>query len=521
MLFNSFIFVFGFLPVALLLTYGARYVGRQQAIVLTVLSLIYYAWWRPSQTPILLASIVFNYVMGRLIQDAVAAERPKSVRFWLVLGVAVDLAALGWFKYANFVADNLAALAGTQSSLAKIALPLGISFYTFQKIAYLVDSARGEAKRMSFREFALFASFFPQLLAGPIVHYKEMVPQFESRRFGRINWRNILVGLVIFAIGLFKKTVFADTLSPHVESLFAVPQHGGHLGLIGGWTTALTFTLQLYFDFSGYSDMAIGTGRMLGVKLPLNFHSPLRASNIADYWRRWHMTLQRFIVAYLFQPLSLPLNRWAATRGLSAWPMFIVGVGIPTLVTFVAVGAWHGAGWTFIVFGLMHALYINVHEAFSEFQKQRRRKLRKAGRPLPPPQGPGHAVWARAVTLLAVVYANIMFKAHSVGDAVSIWRGMTGLNGLDLAEATTLLGWGLAASLAVGFFLVFMTPNTQQIMGSFDPAWNWRDWRDVGKAPLPWTWKPNTAGLLFAGGALFIAIMFIQRGQAVFLYFNF
>jgi D-alanyl-lipoteichoic acid acyltransferase DltB (MBOAT superfamily) len=520
-LFNSFIFVFGFLPVALLLTYTARYFGRQYAIVLTVLSLIFYAWWRPSQTPILLFSIVFNFVVGRLIQKAVFTGRQNMVRLWLALGVAVDLAMLGWFKYANFVADNLAALVGTQSTLAKIALPLGISFYTFQKIAYLVDSARGEAKKMSFREFALFASFFPQLLAGPIVHYKEMVPQFESRRFGRINWTNVLVGLVIFAIGLFKKTVIADTLNPYANSLFALPDHGGKLGLIGGWTAALTYTLQLYFDFSGYSDMAIGAARMLGVKLPLNFHSPLRASNIADYWRRWHMTLQRFIVAYLFQPLSLPLNRWAATRGLSAWPSFIVCVGIPTLVTFVAVGAWHNAGWTFIAFGLMHAIYINAHEALSEFQKQRRRKLKKADRPLPPLQGPGHAVWARAVTLLAIIYANVMFRAHSVSNAVSVWGGMTGLNGLDFAGAAQAWSWGLAASLAVGLFIVFMAPNTQQIMGRFDPAWNWRDWRDVGRAPLSWTWKPNAAGLLFAGGALFIAIMFIQRGQAVFLYFNF
>ena len=520
MLFNSFIFVFGFLPVALLLTYGARYLGRQQAIVLTVLSLVYYAWWRPVQLPILLASIVFNFAVGRLIQNAFAAGRTKSVRLWLVIGLVVDLAALGWFKYANFVADNLAALAGTQSTLPKIALPLAISFFTFQKIAYLVDSARGEAKRMSFREFALFASFFPQLLAGPIVHYKEMVPQFDSRRFGRLDWRNILVGLVIFAIGLFKKTVIADTLYPHVTSLFAMPGQGEKLGMIGAWTAALTFTVQLYFDFSGYSDMAIGTARMLGIKLPLNFHSPLRASNIADYWRRWHMTLQRFIVAYLFQPLSLPLNRWAAMRGLSAWPMFIVGVGVPTLVTFIAVGAWHGAGWTFIVFGVMHAVYINAHEAVSEFHKQRRRKLKKLGRPAPTPL-PGHAVWARGLTLLAVIYANVMFKAHTVGDAVSIWKGMTGLNGVDLAEAGHLLGWGLAASLAVGLLLVFMAPNTQQIMGRFDPAWNWRDWREVGRAPLSWTWRPNAAGLLFAGGVLFIAVMFIQRGQAVFLYFNF
>lgn len=521
MLFNSFIFIFGFLPAALILTYGARrFASGLAGVTLTLLSLLYYAWWRPIHLPLLLGSIVFNYFVGGRIQKAVGEGRPAASRAWLVLGLVVDLGLLGWFKYANFVADNIAAVSGATSTLAHIALPLAISFYTFQKIAYLIDSARGEAKKMSFLEFALFASFFPQLLAGPIVHYKEIVPQLQSRRFARLNWLNLLVGLVIFAIGLFKKTVIADTLAGYANPLFAIPGQGGKLDLVGGWTAALTFTLQLYFDFSGYSDMAIGTARMFGVKLPLNFHSPLRASNIADYWRRWHMTLQRFIVAYIFQPLSLPLNRWAAGRGLSAWPTFAVGVVIPTLVTFVAVGAWHGAGWTFILFGVMHAVYLSTYEAWTERRRQRRRHLKKIGKTLPEP-GRLQVLLGHVITLLCVIYANVMFRAHTVEDAVSIWRGMTALNGLDLAHAPQLLGWGLTASVVVGLFIVFMAPNTQQIMGRFDPAWNWRDWRGVARAPLAWTWKPNTAGLMFAGTVLFLGVMFIQRGKAVFLYFNF
>jgi len=521
MLFNSFIFIFAFLPVALILTYGTRrFGGRLAGVMLTILSLVYYAVWRPIHLPLLVGSIIFNYVVGGRIQSAVATGRTTSTRLWLTLGLLVDLGLLGWFKYANFVADNVAALTGTQSTLAHIALPLAISFYTFQKIAYLIDSARGEAKKMTFLEFALFASFFPQLLAGPIVHYKEIVPQLQSRRFARLNWRNLLVGLVIFAMGLFKKTVIADTLAGYANPLFAAVGHGEKLDLLGGWLAALTFTLQLYFDFSGYSDMAIGTARMLGVKLPLNFHSPLRASNIADYWRRWHMTLQRFIVAYIFQPLSLPLNRWAAGRGLSAWPVFAVGVVVPTLVTFVAVGAWHGAGWTFILFGVMHAIYLSTYEAWTERRRQLRRKLKKLGKTLPEP-GRLQMVFAHVITLLAVIYANVMFRAHTVQDALSVWKGMTALNGFDLSQAADQLDWGLAASLAAGLFLVFMMPNTQQIMGRFDPAWNWRDWRNVARAPLSWTWTPNAAGLVFAGTALFLGIMFIQRGKAVFLYFNF
>jgi D-alanyl-lipoteichoic acid acyltransferase DltB (MBOAT superfamily) len=520
MLFNSFLFIFGFLPLVLVVTYGTGRWTRVCKTALTLLSLGFYAWWRPIHLPLLLGSIVFNFLVGDRIQLARAADRDRAVRWWLIFGLAVDLTFLGWFKYANFVADNVSAVLGTQSPLPHIVLPLAISFFTFQKIAYLIDSARGEAKRMSFLDFSLFAAFFPQLIAGPIVHYKEVAPQLQRRVFGRLNWRNLLVGLVIFAIGLFKKTVIADTLSAYANPMFTAGAQGQPFTIATGWLAALTFTFQLYFDFSGYSDMAIGLGRMLGVKLPLNFHSPLRASNIADYWRRWHMTLQRFIVAYIFQPLSVPLNRWAAERGLRDWPAFLVGVGIPAFVTFVAVGIWHGAGWTFVVFGVMHATYICANEAWNEWRKQRRRKLRKLGRTPPEPAGV-RLLTVHLVTLVAVIYANVMFRSMTVGDAVGVWAGMSGLNGLGLDAAAAGFDLGLATSLIVSALLVFLAPNTQQIMGRFDPAYNWAEWRRVGRPPVLWTWKPNAAGLAFAGVTLFLAVMFIQRGKAIFLYFNF
>ena len=283
MLFNSFLFIFGFLPLALILTYAAGRIGWLAKLILTILSLGFYAWWRPIHLPLLLGSIVFNYLVGDRIQRARAVDRELAVKVWLIFGLAVDLTFLGWFKYANFVADNLSAVTGIDFGLAHIALPLAISFFTFQKIAYLIDSARGEAKKISFLDFALFAAFFPQLIAGPIVHFKEVVPQLQRRTFGRLIWRNLMVGLVIFAIGLFKKTVIADTLSNYANTIFAAGEQGQAFDLTTGWLAAITFTFQLYFDFSGYSDMAIGLGRMFGVKLPLNFHSPLRASNIADY----------------------------------------------------------------------------------------------------------------------------------------------------------------------------------------------------------------------------------------------
>ena len=522
MLFSSFVFIFAFLPLSLVVTYGAgrlRRFGWVARLALTVLSLGFYAWWRPIHLPILVGSILFNYVVGDLIQKAVTAERRRMSTAWLVLGLAGDLGLLGWFKYANFVADNLALVTGGTSHLAKIALPLAISFFTFQKIAYLVDSYRGEARKMSLLDFSLFASFFPQLLAGPIVHYKEVVPQLRSRLFGRLIWRNVMVGLVIFAIGLFKKTVIADTLAGHANPLFDSVGHGAHLDAGQAWLAALSFTLQVYFDFSGYSDMAIGAARMLGVKLPLNFHSPLRAASIIDYWRRWHMTLQRFIVSYLFQPLALTLNRAAAEQGLRGWGAFALGVGVPTFVTFVAVGVWHGAGWTFVAFGVMHSIYLCTNEVWREQRRQLRRKLRKAGRELGEP-GAWERLSYHLITLVAVIYANVMFRTHSVGDALSVWTGMTGLRGASLSTFTAMPA-DLVVAMVAGGLLVFLAPNTQQIMSRFNPAYNWGEWREVGQAPLPWRWAPNAAGLLFAGAILVTGILMIQRGEAVFLYFNF
>ncbi len=520
MLFNSFVFIFGFLPLALAATYLlGRWRQSAAKLALTLLSLGFYAWWRPVHLPLLVGSIVFNYVVGGIIQRAFVDGRKRAVRLWLTLGLFADVALLGWFKYAYFVADNIGLLTGRDLGLQRIVLPLAISFFTFQKIAYLIDSARGDARRMSFLDFSLFAAFFPQLIAGPIVHYKEIVPQIQGRLFGHRFSRNLLIGMVIFSIGLFKKTVIADTLSSYANPLYDVATHGHVFNLVSGWLAAITYTLQLYFDFSGYSDMAIGLGRMLGVKLPLNFHSPLRAASIIDYWRRWHMTLQRFIVAYIFQPLSLPLNRIAAERGLKGWNAFALAVGVPTFVTFVAVGIWHGAGWTFVLFGLIHAIYVCMNEIWRERRKNRRRALRRQGMVLGEP-GPGERAFYHLITLLAIVYANVMFRAHDVSDALSVWAGMTGLGALDLTLPAAA-GWGLAATILVGIGIIFLMPNTQQIMRRFDPAYNWREWADVAPAPISWTWRPNLAGLAFAAFALFLGVIFIQRGQAIFLYFNF
>jgi D-alanyl-lipoteichoic acid acyltransferase DltB (MBOAT superfamily) len=295
--------------------------------------------------------------------------------------------------------------------------------------------------------------------------------------------------------------------------------HGGHLTLLTAWMAAATFTCQLYFDFSGYSDMAIGLGRMLGVKLPLNFHSPLRAPDVVEYWRRWHMTLQRFILAYIFPAISVPLSRFAAARGFSGWVAFFVTVAIPVMLTFTIVGIWHGAGWTFVVFGAMHGVYIVAVQGWREWLTRRRRRLRRAGKPAPKP-GLARIAARHVVTLMAVAAANVVFRARTVSDAGSIWSGMLGLNGAGDASLAPI-SWLVTLPLTLAVILIFVAPNTQQIMSRWDPALNWREWREVGKAPWQWTWRPSPAGVAFAGAVFFLAVMFIQRGRAVFIYFNF
>jgi alginate O-acetyltransferase complex protein AlgI len=520
MLFNSFIFVFAFLPLSLLLTYGVGTWNHTAAkVVLLGMSLAFYAWWGPSQLPLLFISIAFNYVAGEWMQRARAAGRPRQVQAVLVGGVLADVAFLGWFKYANFVVDNVNWVAGSHIQLDRIALPLAISFFTFQKIAYLIDTARGETRHVGILDFSVFAAFYPQLIAGPIVHFKEVMPQLQKPLFGKLIARNLMVGLVIFSIGLFKKTVIADTLAIYVDPLYEAVRRGHDLGLLSAWVAGVGYTLQLYFDFSGYSDMAIGLGRLLGVKLPLNFHSPLRAASITDYWRRWHMTLQRFVFAYIFQPLSLPLTRVAAAWSLTRWSGFLLDTGLPIFITFVIVGVWHGAGWTFVLFGTAHGIYLGVNEAWRTYQAGRRRKLRRAGLPLPSPK-PWDAIVYHLITLIAVVYANVMFRAATPGDGAWIWRSMSGFGSWRLLSQERFNS-GLLAVLAIACGLVFLMPNSQQIMGRFDPALNWREWRDVARPPIYWSWSPTPIGVIFAGVTLFLGVAFIERGETVFLYFNF
>ena len=339
--------------------------------------------------------------------------------------------------------------------------------------------------------------------------------------FGRLQWSNVLVGLSIFSIGLFKKTVFADSIASYFIPMYKAASAGGAVDIQSGWLIAVAWTMQVYFDFSGYSDMAIGLARMFGVRLPLNFHSPLRAASVIDYWRRWHMSLQRFILAYVFQPLALPLNRLAVRRKLKGWTGFFLTVVTPSFITFFLLGIWHGAGWGYVVYGLLNGAYVSINEAYRELKRRRRRALQRAGQPVPP-EGRPRRVAYHLITLACVFTGNMFFRAESLHDGVTIFQGMWGLNGFASNPALAkFFEPSFLALLVAGGLIIALLPNTQQIMRNYRPAVNFKLWRTVGAPPLVWRWRPTLPYLLYVAIALFMGVEFIQRGAEIFVYFNF
>ncbi len=353
MLFTSFEFVFLFVPATLLgfmALRGASYAASVLWLVLA--SLFFYAFWNAAYLWLLVPSIVINYGLGRAL-DAHPAGLSKKLL--LALGVGANLAVLLYFKYAGFLVANIDLLFGSGLALGSIVLPLGVSFITFQKIAYLVDAYRGRARDPSFIRFALFVSFFPQLIAGPIVHHAEIMPQLQPAHLKGVRAASVAAGLALFAFGMLKKVVLADGIAPTANLAFGDAAQGIEPGFSAAWAGALAYTLQLYFDFSGYSDMACGLALLFGVRLPANFYSPYKARSIIDFWRRWHITLSRFLRDYLYIPLGG--NRRGPTRRY-----------VNILLTMTLGGLWHGAGWTFVLWGLYHGVLLLVNHAWRSWR---------------------------------------------------------------------------------------------------------------------------------------------------------
>lgn len=392
MLFNSYEFIFLFLPFTFFIYF---YLNKKRLTELSkgflvFASLFFYSWWNIVYLPLILVSMLFNYAVGKQLSKLTHTKGLVSKKSLLSVGVIANLSLLGYFKYSDFFIENFNGVFGADVPLLHLALPLAISFYTFQQIAYLVDSYRAETKEYDFLNYAVFVTFFPQLIAGPIVHHAEMMPQFANVRNKVKNYHNIALGLFIFSMGLFKKVAIADTFAVWATQGFDVADK---LEMIEAWATSLSYTFQLYFDFSGYTDMAIGIALLFNIKLPINFNSPYKALSIQDFWRRWHMTLSRFLKDYIYIPLGG--NRKGETRTY-----------INLFATFLLGGIWHGAGWTFVFWGMLHGLALMIHRAWQ-----------KLGIKLP-------TVIAWFITFNFINITWVFFRAKEWDDALKVLHGM-------------------------------------------------------------------------------------------------
>ena len=405
MLFNSYEFIFAFLPITFFIYFYLNHKRLTQAAkgFLVFASLFFYSWWDIAYLPLILSSILFNYLIGTTLSKSsennkIGLNKTFSKKSILIFGIVCNIALLGYFKYTNFFLENFNGIFESNIPLQHIILPLGISFFTFTQIAFLVDAYRNEVKEYDLIRYMLFVTYFPHLLAGPILHHKEMMPQFANPRNSVINYRNIAIGLFIFSIGLFKKVIIADTFAVWANAGFDTATT---LNLFEAWATSLSYTFQLYFDFSGYTDMAIGISLMFNIKLPINFNSPYKALNIQDFWRRWHMTLSRFLRDYIYIPLGG--NKKSSLRTYTN-----------LMATFVIGGFWHGAGWTFLFWGFLHGMALVIHRLWSNL---------------------GFKMWTWLAWLITFNFVNvawIFFRAREWEDAIKVLSSMFSLNNVVL-----------------------------------------------------------------------------------------
>ncbi len=510
MLFNSYLYILLFVPVTAAVYYAAASLrDRRIAILWLVLaSLFYYGWWNPVYLLLIIGSSLFNFALGGLLARKLSASARLVL---LVAGVLVNLLLLGYFKYAGFFVDNANFVLGTDFAIAPIVLPLAISFFTFQQISFLMDAYRGETKDYSFIHYLLFVTFFPQLIAGPIVHHKEMMPQFDRPAAGALQRTDIEIGLSIFAAGLFKKVVLADTFAAFSNPVFQAVDAGGSLSMLEYWLGSTAFALQLYFDFSGYSDMAIGSERLFGIRLPINFYSPYKAMNTPQLWRRWHMTLTRFATTYIFMPMTIKYGRKAILKGAGEQYRFWTSVAFPTMVTFGAVGIWHGAGWNFAIWGLLQGLCIIVHTLWQQFRRQ------LLGHNLADTTLAGR-VAGRVLTMACAIYSLVFFKAATTAGAMQMARGMLGLDGIDLG-ITLLNAKLLAVYLAGGFAIVYLLPNTQQFFGNYEPSLE-PPRKETLRGLETLKWSPNAIWAVVFAAVFVVGLMNISKANE-FIYFQF
>jgi D-alanyl-lipoteichoic acid acyltransferase DltB (MBOAT superfamily) len=508
MLFNSYIFLFAFLPATYVGYFGlTRFAPHLAKPWLAAASFVFYGAWDIRFVPILAGSIVVNFMIGARIARALAGGQHAAARRVLALGIVANLALLGWFKYANFFVQTAGAIAGTVWELGAIVLPLGISFFTFTQIAYLADAAQGRAREYDPIDYCLFVTYFPHLIAGPILHHAEMMPQFGRPAAQRRDAGLLDIGLAIFALGLFKKVGLADRIAPYANAVFDAAARGMALSGPEAWSGATAYGLQLYFDFSGYSDMAIGLSLMFGIRLPLNFASPYKATNIVEFWRHWHMTLSRFLRDYLYIPLGG--NRHGAARRY-----------LNLTITMLLGGLWHGAGWTYLIWGALHGAYLMVAHAWAALVGPTR--LARALHTTP-------GRWAaRMLTFAAVTVAWVFFRADNVTTATSMLSAMFGVGPAGAGEAgptlarlfpnVTDVNWRSGLMTIAGLLgIAWFAPNIAQIFRAWEPALGVTP---ESAPPSRLAWKPGRVTTLVAGLALAASVLMMTR-TSQFLYFQF
>lgn len=511
MLFNSYSFIFLFLPTVLLGFLFLEHRNRGLALSwLVIASLFFYAWWNPAYLLLLLLSISFNFIVGLFLQ-----RQPN--RWLLAAGIIANLGLLAYYKYAEFIVVSFNSFTGTDFAINAILLPLAISFFTFQQIAWLVDAHRGKATETNAINYCLFVSFFPQLIAGPIVHHKEVMPQFGQSRSSNTRRTDLEIGSTIFCIGFLKKVVLADSASIQANAVFDAAASGVSLTFLEAWGGALAYSFQLYFDFSGYSDMAIGLGRLFGIRLPVNFYSPYKATNIIEFWRRWHITLTRFLRDYLYIPLGGNRKGRIVT---------LTNVSITMLLG----GLWHGAAWTFVLWGALHGIFLIINRLWKELRMAVGwdKSLGKWG------------AWiSTGLTFTAVTFAWVLFRSEGFAAATRVYEGMLGMNGLtlptvfqswlgELASGLSFIGiefgsqmyiftwkeWFWLSLLAV---IAFAAPNVQQLM-SDERAGIMPNHLKLKASRV--RWKPRPVWAVLLGILMAWALLALNRVDE-FLYFQF
>ncbi len=523
MLFNSYIFLFGFLPVALL---GYEIAGRfhRRAVVawLGFASLAFYAYWRPAFVLVLISSILFNFGAAELISRSPAGG--SRSRWLLTAAIVGNLGALAYFKYLFPVLNFVSYHTGWFERFSDVLLPLGISFFTFTQIAFLVDLQQGVAKQQDILSYVLFVTFFPHLIAGPILHHKEMMPQFQQDRRYRLSLADVSVGLSWFVMGLGKKVLIADHFAIISNEIF---RHSHSLHARAAWCGALSYALQLYFDFSGYSDMALGLARMFSINFPLNFNSPYKAHNIIDFWQRWHITLSQYITTYVYSPLQFSLRRRRRASGkpvnreaLETLGGFATLIAFPMIFTMSVAGVWHGAGLTFVVYGLLHGAFLTINHAWNIFSQRRAAaNLHTQPHPLVAYLSHGGSV---LLTFLCVLITLVFFRANSLSDAVALLRSMVHSYGSLIGpplDDHIVASNGMAVKIAAGLFVCWFLPNTQQLLSAFHPSLH-PELVTVSKRWSSVLWRPGFAWSFTLGCVLLVVLIQLQR-PATFLYFQF